>query len=193
MKNPTLFLLSVFVFTMVGVMTGCAPYQSERQSKALSMINLDYGDPGQIDAIVSIKPTTILSHLTGRIETNQITSMLYDVFLNSGTFKRVNLGGDKYDFTVSSVVVDLKDLFDNVVHLRVFIQSSRTEKIIYDYKFVGVNLTQSASISNIAEVLTKRLPDIRASLYAELKTSSSAIPKTLPTTLPLPTESATPF
>lgn len=168
MKNRTFFLL---VVVMASVLTSCAGV-SKRLSQPLSAPNLTYGDPGRVDAIISIKPTQTLSHLTNRyVDLDNITDMIYNAFLSDGNFKSVTLGGEKYDYAVSSTVIDLKDIFNNIVTLRMFIQKYGTQEIVYDYKFVGLSSFQSLAIFNIADVLKSKFSEIRASLYTELKSS----------------------
>lgn len=88
--------------------------------------------------------------------------MVETVFRNDGRFRNLNQSGKQDAYVVNATVVDLTDLFNNVVHLRVSVQDTRSGELLFDQLFVGRSLSQGLSLRRIATELQARLFDVRA-------------------------------
>ncbi len=122
----------------------------------------DPRDSRFVDEAVTIKPATTVPHLRGKIDVSQVTAMVETVFRNDGRFRNLNPSGNQDSYVVNAAVVDLTDLFNNVVHLRVSVQDARSGELLFDHLFVGRKLSQSLSLRSIATELQARLFDVRA-------------------------------
>lgn len=174
-------LTSLFL-TAALLVSGCAA-ESARFSRPTMLAQQFDAAPapqGTVNAVLSVKPTKVLPKLRNKISAeklNEINTMLYQTLNSSGGFQRVEAGGDQYDYAVAGTVVDLTDLFDNIVHLQIEIQDRISEKSIYGYLFVGVNLSQSSSINSISEVLRSKIDEIRTAVNSHVRSKAAMVAK----------------
>ena len=175
---------SLLMFLIVAIMAaGCAAQSAQHSRPTMIAQQFDAAPApqGPVNAVISVKPTKVLPKLKNKISAeklNEINAMLYQTLNSSGGFQRVEAGGEQYDYAVAGTVVDLKDLFDNVVYLQVDIQDRVSEKPIYGYQFAGVNFSQSASIGSIAGVLRSKIDEIKSAVNSHIRSRSTMIAKT---------------
>jgi len=175
-KNETdskgIFLLNnliwLFFIALTVFMNGCAAI-SHRLSQPIIYSDTGHGDPGRVDAKICVMNTIMAPGVRGNIDLSKVTNTVYDVLRSSGSFKKVTIGKEDSDYIVTPTIVDLTDLLDNVVHLRIQTKNSDNNNAVYDHKFVGWNFTQGASLKNIADVLREELPIIRSAIHTDME------------------------
>ncbi|HMK43787.1 MAG TPA: caspase family protein [Dissulfurispiraceae bacterium] len=157
--------LSLAVLLLAGCVGGGTKMGDMYSRPAL--VNLE-----PINVAVSVKPTSVLPHLKNKIDQEKldaITTMLYEMMKTEAGFQPVAISGDQYEYAVVGTVVDLSDLFNNIIHLQLDIQDKSAGKNIYSTLFVGYNLTQNSSISRITDMLRGKLNEIRSIVSADSK------------------------
>jgi hypothetical protein len=147
------------------VVSGCV-------SKKANLLPESVVPTERIDAVLSIQPTETLSHLKDKVNVNEITTMLLAVMKNSGGFKRVELGGDSYDYSITGTVTNLTAIFSNEISLNIIVKDKSSNKTIYEAKYTGIRITQSSSIVQISEKITAKLGIIRSAINNDLKQKS---------------------
>lgn len=169
-KNPLGMYKSIYLFiiVMAFAVNGCA-HMSQELSQPLAYSDTSLGDPGHVDARLGIMNAMMLPGVRGSIELSRVTRTVFDVMQTSGGFRQVTPGKEYSDYIIIPTIVDLRDVFDNVVHLRIQGKSCHNGSVVYDHKFVGWNFSQGASLKNIAELLHGQLPIIRAAISADME------------------------
>lgn len=152
------------VFAVVGlvVVSGCASVSS------YIVPDGSRGDPGRVDAKISVANAVMGPGERGRIELSRVTKTVYEAFRQHGGFREVVVGSSPSDYEFVPSVIKLTDLFDNVVHLRLQGRNRASNNVVFDSKFVGSNLTQGSSLRNIASALANQMPTIRAAIQSDL-------------------------
>jgi hypothetical protein len=157
----------LFLFVMIVLISGCAA-QSKMRSGALAISDTDRGDPGRVDINIGVMNAIKSPKVKRSINLDRVTNTIYKALENSNSFKKVTIGDQNADYIVTPTIVAIRDMFDNVVHLRFQTKNTNTLRTVYDHKFVGWNFTQSASLMNISDLITKDLPTIRAAIYTDM-------------------------
>jgi len=129
--------------------------------------------------------TTVPSEM-GRIPLGMVTSGVALAFQKNGA--RIVDSKDEADYVVSSKVVELTDLFDNIAHVLLEVKSTSNQKTVYLGKFVGTALTQSSSMSIISAGIYKAMPEIYGSInkhFAEIGSQYATIAPPIKNSFPV--------
>lgn len=131
-------------------------------------ISSSYHDVSPGEALIFIEKATALPEFQGKVSLSEVTQGVVLAFQRMGA--NIVDSKEEADYVVSIQVVDLTDLFDNIVHIHLDVKSAYGGETVYRAKHFGDGLTQSYSISQMSLGIQNASPEIYASInkhYAE--------------------------
>ncbi|WP_319467012.1 caspase family protein [uncultured Trichococcus sp.] len=121
-----------------------------------------YPDTSPANAAIFIQRATAAPQFQGKVSLDEVTGGVSLAFQQMGA--KVVGTKEESDYTVNTKVINLTDIFDNIVHVTIEIDPSFGGKAVYLGKYAGEAFTQSSSISTISRGIVLARAEIFGSI-----------------------------
>ena len=125
-------------------------------------VSSNYSDTSTGNVAIFIEKARALPEFQGKVDLDEVTGGVARAFHQMGA--RVVDTKEKSDYLVSTKVVNLTDIFDNIVHLILEVYPSEGGKAVYLGKYTGSAFTQSSSIGVISSGISFAKSEIFGSI-----------------------------
>jgi len=148
--------LRILTLSLPCCLIGCASYLYANPSGSyLNGIRrsrrLPVGDLVQLPDRISLRPARMTCE--GKIDLGYVTNVLRDALLKSHCFRSLKVDDSEAQYEIRPTVVNLTDIFDNVVHVNIQLIETGTGVKLYEQTLMGPAFTQKKSIKYIARAL----------------------------------------